>query len=72
MELNVRFTVRLSPDAWTRIMVLVVVIITGLAARETGYGPGTAFPAAALTALVAALQAAGQLARPRTASLPRA
>jgi hypothetical protein len=73
MELDIRFTVRLSPDTAARILVLAVMVLTVLAARETGYGPGTtAFPAAIITAALAAVQAAGALARPRPASLPGA
>jgi hypothetical protein len=69
MELNIRFTARPSPGTGTRVLVLIIIIVVVLLVRKTGYGPGTAVPAA--TAVLAVVQAAGALlVRSRQASLP--
>jgi hypothetical protein len=69
MELSIKFTTRPSSGAGTRVLVLIIMVIAVLAARAHQYGPGTAFPAATLTAVLAAIQAASTAIRPRPASL---
>lgn len=70
MELSIKFTTRPTLGAGTRVLVLIITVIAVLAARAHQSWPGTAFPAAALTAVLAAIQAAGTAIRPQPASLP--
>jgi hypothetical protein len=71
MELNIRFTARLS-EGLGRALVLIVTIIVVLVIRRAGYWPGTVLPML-LSAVFAASQASRVLLPgPGTVSLPGA
>lgn len=70
MELSVRLVTRPWPENGTRVVILIIVIITVLAFGRAGYPPGTAIPLALSAGLAGARLARALLDDTTPASLP--